>query len=165
MTSIQKRRAYVKHGLTNTPEYRIWASMIQRCINQYDQGYANYGGRGITVCERWIDSFINFYNDMGKRPEPSLSLDRIKSDKGYSPDNCRWTNITIQNLNKRPWRISKSGYKGVQQKRNKYASTIWMCGTTHYIGYFDTKEEAAYMYDCFALSLYGDEARTNFKYY
>lgn len=89
-----------KHGMVGSPEYEIWASIKQRCTNPRSKRYKDYGSRGITLCDRWLESFENFYADMGPRPE-GLTLDRIDNDKGYSPDNCRWVSYAEQNLNKR----------------------------------------------------------------
>jgi len=92
------------HGMSGTPEYRIWAHMNDRCHNQKDGGYPAYGGRGIRVCERWRESFENFYADMGDKPA-GMSLDRIDNSGGYGPANCRWATSRQQNINKRSNRV------------------------------------------------------------
>src|SRR5688500_16157023 len=90
-----------KHGLRNCSEYRAWASMKQRCLNPKVVAYPQYGQRGIKVCDRWLTSFPNFYADMGPRPSPSHSLDRIDNDGDYTPDNCRWATRVEQGRNQR----------------------------------------------------------------
>jgi hypothetical protein len=89
------------HGLSKTPEYQCWASLIQRCTNTRNPKYLDYGGRGIAVCERWRNSFEAFITDMGVRPSASYSLDRINNDSDYEPSNCRWATIIVQNNNQR----------------------------------------------------------------
>ena len=88
------------HGQSGTPEYQVWAQMRQRCGNPKDHSYANYGGRGITVCDRW-HTFAHFFADMGRRPGPKYTLDRIDNARGYEPGNCRWTTYSVQLRNTR----------------------------------------------------------------
>ncbi len=87
-----------KHGMVGTPEYEAWSQMKKRCTNPKHKYWHRYGGRGITVCERWQE-FENFYSDMGDRPE-GKQLDRLDNDKGYSPDNCRWVTSKENNNNR-----------------------------------------------------------------
>ena len=77
-------------------EYNIWAMMKQRCYNPRRAGYERWGGRGITVCARWNESFAAFLADVGPRPSPDLSIDRIDNDGNYEPGNVRWATITEQ---------------------------------------------------------------------
>jgi len=91
--------APIKHEQCWSPTYSSWAGMKDRCTNQNHKSYNNYGGRGITVCERWMD-FRNFLEDMGERPE-GMSIDRIDVNGDYEPGNCRWATAEQQSLNKR----------------------------------------------------------------
>lgn len=87
------------HGMTRSREYRSWGSMIARCENPAATSFAAYGGRGITVCERWRNSFEAFFADMGPRPD-GMSLDRIDGAQGYEPGNCRWAGAKVQSENR-----------------------------------------------------------------
>ena len=93
-------KSRLKHGMSHLPEYTCWRNMIKRCCDAQGQQFPNYGGRGITVCSRWME-FENFYADMGSRPSGDYSLDRINNDGNYEPDNCRWATRIEQNRNQR----------------------------------------------------------------
>jgi hypothetical protein len=104
-----------KHGLTGTDEQTIHTLMLERCRNPNATNYASYGGRGITVCDRWKgeSGLLNFIADMGLRPSKKHSIDRIDNDKGYSPKNCRWATDSDQVRNRRMLASNKSGVTGV----------------------------------------------------
>lgn len=93
-------RGKEKHGLTRSKEYGVYNGMKSRCYNPNHKAYTNYGGRGIKVCDRWLNSFVAFYEDMGDKPD-GLTLDRIDNDGDYGPDNCKWSTYSEQNINRR----------------------------------------------------------------
>ena len=96
------------HGLSRTKTYRAWSAMKLRCLRTDHPAYPSYGGRGITVCERWME-YENFLHDMGEAPE-GMSLERKDNDKGYGPDNCCWaTPIEQQNNQRRTVRVTING--------------------------------------------------------
>jgi len=102
---------HVRHGHTRgargatvrTPTYNSWRAMVSRCTCETDTAYPNYGGKGVTVCDRWR-TFANFIEDMGERP-PGKTLDRIDNTKGYWPDNCRWAGLKAQSRNRSTTRV------------------------------------------------------------
>ena len=100
------------HGMTKSPEYEIWAGMKKRCYTKTNASYYRYGGRGITVCDKWKNSFLAFYKDMGKRPTDKHQIDREKNDGNYDPDNCRWItakeNVQNRSSTKMNWFMVKS---------------------------------------------------------
>jgi hypothetical protein len=89
-----------KHGMWQTPEFRIWTGIVTRCSNPNSEQWKKYGKRGITMCDRW-KSFAAFYEDMGPRPSAVHSIDRRDNDKGYEPSNCRWATPIEQAANRR----------------------------------------------------------------
>lgn len=107
MTALKREQ----HGMARTPTYHTWAMMKQRCFNEKTAAHKKYGARGITVCERWRDSFAAFVADMGERPA-GMSLGRIDNDGPYSPDNCRWESPKQQaNNTRRTRRVMVDGEK------------------------------------------------------
>ena len=101
----QRRRfiseSHQTHGMSGHPAFAVWNSMVQRCSNPNHPAWKNYGGRGITVCERWVCSFENFWTDMGGSYQFGLELDRKNNAEGYSPDNCRWVTRRVNCRNRR----------------------------------------------------------------
>jgi hypothetical protein len=97
------------HGMAKrsgmTSEYRAWVHMRERCSNPNDTAWVNYGGRGISVCKRWRESFENFLADMGPKPSREHSIDRIDNNGNYEPSNCRWATRAQQNANRRKFTI------------------------------------------------------------
>lgn len=94
------RTRCVTHGDTDSTEFRAWTGCKTRCYNKNSKNYAEYGGRGIEVCSRWLDSYDNFLTDMGRCPQ-GCSLDRIDVNGNYEPGNCRWATAIQQQNNRR----------------------------------------------------------------
>jgi hypothetical protein len=101
--------------MRNNPEYVAWVNMRRRCLHKNGMDYPNYAGRGIFICDRWLDSFDNFLRDMGLRPNPKYTLERIDNNGNYEPDNCIWATRTKQGRNTR--RISLSLEKADEIRR------------------------------------------------
>ena len=99
------RDKITKHGCNRrnnrTPEYNIWCAIKKRCYQESQRGYKNYGGRGIIVCERWLESFENFLEDMGPRPSKDHTIERRNNDGNYIFDNCYWATHSVQANNRR----------------------------------------------------------------
>lgn len=99
----EMRHHLVTHGMSRSAEHRAWNGLRNRCKNPNDEHFGNYGGRGIKVCERW-EKFENFYRDLGPRPSPKHSLDRVDNDGNYEPGNCRWATKSEQTYNRRKYK-------------------------------------------------------------
>ena len=138
-----------KHGLVGTRIYSIWIDIKSRTLNLKNKSYIDYGGRGITICDEWLD-IRNFYNwAISNDYSEELSIDRIDNDGNYCPENCRWNTRTIQNRNQRMQKNNTSGFKGVcyYKKNNKYVAYIKVNRKRIHLGYFQTAVEGAIAYN------------------
>jgi hypothetical protein len=129
-------------GDFSTREYRVYRAMLARCNNKNTRAYPDYGRRGITVCDRWSGKpgFANFLADMGRCPT-GLTLDRIDNDRGYSPDNCAWRDMSAQNRNKRH-RPGVTGEKHITRLKTRFRVQITGNRTKRHVGMFATLDEA-----------------------
>ena len=114
-----------KHGMWNTSEYKAWVSMKQRCLSTSHAQWADYGGRGVSVCAAWVAGFEAFYADMGPRPA-GTTLDRKDNTLGYSPSNCRWATPQQQACNRRTPRNSKTGIAGVAKNKRDSVFEVYL---------------------------------------
>jgi hypothetical protein len=121
------------HGHSKpTPEYKSWCDMKRRCLSKKQKNYASYGGRGIKVCKRWLNSFENFLADMGPKPDRSYSIERKNNDGNYEHGNCCWATRSQQMANRRPYtdatrkKISDSrkGQKPSSETRRKLSRSL-----------------------------------------
>lgn len=138
-----RRTVRITHGMTNTRTYEAWSHMKQRCNNQNDKKYKDYGGRGIKVCDRWL-KFENFLADMGMIPV-GLTLERKDNELGYFKENCCYDDYVAQGRNQRIKKTNKTGVRGVHfaKQAGKYYVQIRANHKTHNIGYYSTIERAA----------------------
>lgn len=118
-------RVLVCHGLSKTTEYRVWNGMLNRCRNSKMKEYPYYGGRGIRVCQRWVDNFTDFLADIGSRPSPKHTLDRIDPNGDYEPSNCRWATQFEQQNNR-----VNTRYVVYRGDRMSLANAIRISGTS-----------------------------------
>ncbi|RHU80446.1 AP2 domain-containing protein [Clostridiaceae bacterium OM08-6BH] len=149
MIIYRNRYGNLKHAQTSggktTRIYRIWDAMIQRCCNPKHDKFYRYGGRGINVCAEWKNNFEEFYSWAKRKGyDETLTIDRINNDGNYEPGNCRWTNMTIQGLNRGLQSNNTTGHKGVSylKKTGKYRAYIKIHGKQVWLGAYDTIEEA-----------------------
>ena len=133
------------HGLTSHRFYKTWKHMVDRCNNPKIKAYKDYGGRGISVCEEWLN--IRNFVDWAEKTYPNregYTLDRIDNDLDYSPKNCRWVDKSTQVINQRIRRTNTSGYVGVTWVKNKgkWSARVQIFKRGKHIGYYLSKEEA-----------------------
>jgi hypothetical protein len=126
--SLEKARLVnTKHGRTNTPEWKAWKGVLDRCSTTVTTPNKDYAGRGIKVCPRWATSFLAFYEDMGPRPSPLHSIDRKDNDGDYTPENCRWATSAVQNSNTRLARYLT--YNGTTKTMSAWARDLGVLPT------------------------------------
>lgn len=148
-------KATITHGNCGERLFSVWRRMVARCTNKRDYNWKHYGGRGITVCDRW-KVFELFIEDMGASFQEGLTLDRINNDDGYYKENCRWTTYSVQTHNKRKYG-KNSEYVGVFFLENckKFTSYINISGKRAYFGTSEDEHLQAIYYDTASEILYG----------
>ena len=139
----EERKTHGNRRVGNTsPEYNSWVAMKSRCFDSNSVHYNRYGGRGITVCERWM-SFENFLSDMGEKPTNNHSIERINNDGNYEPSNCKWASKIEQSRNRSVRKDNVIGISGVQMHEcGKFQVRIAVNRKNIYVGLFDTLKEA-----------------------
>ena len=153
-----QRKSNLQHGMAGTTEHNAWLSMKRRCYLETDAAYEHYGKRGIKVCDRWLESFQNFYADMRDRPGPDMSVERLDVNGDYTPENCVWADRTAQMFNRRKFKDCSSKYIGVcyEDGRNKpWRVSLKKNNKVVFSGSYRTEEEAARAYDAASLEHYG----------
>lgn len=142
LSAETRKKVNTKHGMCRSVEYNTWRGMLERCNNPKNIAYQRYGGRNITVCDRWY-KFENFFEDMGFRPK-ELTIERRDNEEGYSKTNCYWANKTVQSRNRRISKTNKTGVRGVRWNKvsKRYQVNIG-CGYKQlFLGCFTELEQA-----------------------
>ena len=149
----QKGKGY-KHGLESNRFYNTWNHMVGRCNNPKNKKYMDYGGRGISVCEEWLNvsNFVAWAEETYPNIE-GISLDRIDNDAGYSPENCRWADRTTQNINQRIKKNNTSGFVGVSYHNGqaRWVAQIMVNKIVIHLGYFNSVQEAVEARDIYII--------------
>ena len=150
-TSCGCRAGNPTHGLTKNKHFGAWRGMMARCYKPNSKAYKNYGGRGITVCDEWLD--VATFVAWAEATHPNISgvsVDRIDNDKGYSPDNCRWTDFVTQATNtvKIP-KNNTTGFRGVTKDKHRFRVIVTANKVRYNVGTYKTIEEAVVKRDDF----------------
>lgn len=158
----QLKAACVTHGMSNTSLYNVYTLMKSRCLSPNCKQFSYYGGRGVKVCDRWLESFENFLEDMLDGYQENLELDRKDNDGNYCKENCRWVTIQQNQQNTRSKSGSTSKYKGVSwnKKSGKWQVSIGLNGN-RYLGMFSDENTAALVYNEKAKELFGEYCNLN----
>ena len=154
-------KSSITHGLSGTPEYGAWKNAVARCNDSRNKKYYDYGGRGISVCDRWVEDapkgFLNFLEDMGERPSDRMSLDRIDVNGNYCPENCRWIDPYVQAYNTRMFKNNTSGRTGVSEtKDGKWQAYITHKNVRKSLGVFATLRQAVNAREQAEILLHGE---------
>lgn len=134
-------RGSITHGLKKHKGYMVHNDMMRRCYNERTSGYQNYGGRGITVCEEWLN-VVGFIPWFDSNYIEGVTLDRIDNDKGYSPENCRFVDKTTQAINRRIFKSNTSGFVGIGLSGKRWSARVRIFNKDTRVGTYNTKEEA-----------------------
>lgn len=156
---VQKLRtsqARKSHGMSESLTYKSWLSMKERCTCPSSKTYPDYGGSGVTVCDRWLQSFENFLEDMGERPE-GTSINRINGAKVYSKENCEWANRSIQGYDQKKRCTNTPGRTGVYfiKVTNNWAARITKDNKQIHLGFFDDFSVASQIREAEEIKLFG----------
>lgn len=154
LAADNSRKVITKHGMSDTPVHKVWKNMKQRCYNTKCDKYEDYGGRGISVCDEWLNdsaAFIIWALDSGYSEE--LQINRVENNGNYEPNNCNFITRSENCNNKRPYKNNSSGYRRValDSKKESYEALVTYRGRRHYLGRYRTSREAAVVGDKFII--------------
>jgi len=150
---INRTRTLKKRSVSKHPAFTRLKDMKARCYNKNNVRYENYGGRGIVICNEWLNdtrAFLKWADENGFKKE--LSIDRINNDGNYEPSNCKWSNRFEQQQNKSISRQNKTGYRGVSMYNGKFSVNLRNNRKYHHVGYYSTAIEAAKAFNAYVVA-------------